>query len=193
MRQVRFSVRQIMSGRDGFTLTEAAIVLGIVGLVLSSIWVAAGAVYDNMRVQTMYRQITQITANIRQLYASQGAITGTDYALTDSLARAGIFPKDMILDPNAASIVPKNPWGGTVVLTGLGPNFFIISFGIPRDECPKLIMMLTGGNRDSGLTRINGSSTDKYVFPMPLQEAVATCSNPFINKVPVTVFFNLRA
>ena len=36
--------------KKGFTLTEIAIVLGIIGLILGAIWVAAASVYQNQRI-----------------------------------------------------------------------------------------------------------------------------------------------
>ncbi|MGQ3505077.1 type II secretion system protein, partial [Enterococcus faecalis] len=47
--------------KRGFTLTEIAIVLGIIGLILGAIWVAAGAVYSNLRVSKATTQLLQIT------------------------------------------------------------------------------------------------------------------------------------
>ncbi len=54
----------------GFTLTEAAIVLGIVGLILGAIWVAAAAVYENMRTNRANEQILKVAQAVRSLYAS---------------------------------------------------------------------------------------------------------------------------
>lgn len=43
------SIRRRRAAQKGFNLIEAAIVLGIVGLVVGGIWVAATSVYANLR------------------------------------------------------------------------------------------------------------------------------------------------
>ena len=58
----------------GFTLTEIAIVLGIIGLILGAIWVAAAAVYNNMRVATANTELLQITQAMRAMYATSSTV-----------------------------------------------------------------------------------------------------------------------
>src|SRR5271170_6840773 len=58
----------------GFTLTEIAIVLGIIGLILGAIWVAAAAVYTNMRTSKTTTELLDIVQNMRAMYATSGTI-----------------------------------------------------------------------------------------------------------------------
>src|SRR5882762_1552401 len=61
--------------KRGFTLTEIAIVLGIVGLILGAIWVAAAAVYSNLRTSKATTELLNIVQNVRALYATAGAVS----------------------------------------------------------------------------------------------------------------------
>ena len=54
----------------GFTLTELSIVLGIIGLILGAIWVAASAVYSNLHLATANTQLLQVTQAVRAMYAT---------------------------------------------------------------------------------------------------------------------------
>src|SRR5450755_2463049 len=46
--------------QSGFNLIEAAIVLGIVGLIVGGIWAAAGAAYEGMRQQNASKQLLSL-------------------------------------------------------------------------------------------------------------------------------------
>lgn len=83
------TIRQTSRTVRGFTLTEAAIVLGIVGLILSAIWVAAGSVYANYRVGKTAEQLLSIVQSVRSLHSgvSQFPAAGD---ITLDLARAGV-------------------------------------------------------------------------------------------------------
>ena len=95
----------------GFTLTEVAIVLGIVGIILGGIWAAAAQVYENHKVEAAENQILTIVHNVRSLYAGRSSIEGGD--LTAALVNAGVFPPDMIVVVNGVN-VPEDPAGNTV-------------------------------------------------------------------------------
>lgn len=145
----------------GFTLTEAAIVLGIVGLILGAIWVAASAVYNNMRVEAANKQLMTIVQNVRSLYATS---TQMDNATTAQLASAGVFPSDT----NPGSGAPQNSWGGNITVArnaagaGLCPTIgdcFSVSFaGVPQGPCIKMGVANGGQGRDSGLVGISNAA-----------------------------------
>src|SRR3984957_1797273 len=56
--------------KRGFTLTEIAIVLGIIGLILGAIWGAASAVYSNKHISDSEQGITAAAQAVRSMYAT---------------------------------------------------------------------------------------------------------------------------
>lgn len=58
--------------RKGFSLVEAAIVLGVVGLVIGGIWVAAATVIENHKVNKTVEGITTNVSNIRKFLGRFG-------------------------------------------------------------------------------------------------------------------------
>ena len=142
--------------KRGFTLTEAAIVLGIVGLILGAIWVAASSVYSNMRVTTASKQLMTVVQNVRSLYSSSttmGVLAATD------LVKAGIFPADT--NPSAVTGLGTNGWGGAITGARVagGANgcavdgsCFTVNFGtLPQDACVKFAVGNSGQGKDGGL------------------------------------------
>lgn len=68
-----------LTSRRGFNLIEAAIVLGVVGLVIGGIWVAADAVMMRMRIKQTTEGIYLIAKELNETLTSPpyGAITDT--------------------------------------------------------------------------------------------------------------------
>ena len=85
---------------SGFTLTEIAIVLGIVGLILGGIWVAAGHVYREMQIKTLERQIAVTLSNVKTHYANGGTPYpwGVDWSSTGHGVdiASGVIPSDWV-------------------------------------------------------------------------------------------------
>lgn len=100
--------------RRGFTLTEAAIVLGIVGLILGAIWVAAGSVYGNLRMRQASESLLVITQNVRQLMTGSSAFgNGAGTNITVNLINKNVFPaNNLVAVGNAFATI--NPWLQTV-------------------------------------------------------------------------------
>lgn len=143
----------------GFTLTEVAIVMGVVGLILGGIWIAAAAVYTNHRVNTAYTQVMRIVQGTRALYASQALFPvsqqGTN--ITNNLKQAGIIPKDMINEEVGVGV--KNPWstGTRVYATTTRNGFAIFLRRIPQSACIQLVSKVAGpGGTDVGLHNMPG-------------------------------------
>lgn len=90
--------------RKGFSLIEAAIVLGIVGLVIGGIWAAASAVQENLRLSTATRELIAMRSNIQKLYYRQD-MSG---ASMDSLLKAGVFPAEMVNGSNISLPWPNS-------------------------------------------------------------------------------------
>jgi hypothetical protein len=54
--------------RRGFNLIEAAIVLGVIGLVIGGIWVAAASVADNQRVSATSAGLLSTCQSIQRVF-----------------------------------------------------------------------------------------------------------------------------
>jgi prepilin-type N-terminal cleavage/methylation domain-containing protein len=107
--------------RSGFTLIEIAIVLGVIGLVISAIWVAAQQVSNSRKVQKADTQVMQILNGYRGLYTGHGVddTSATSFDVTCTGVQNGYFPSDMISVPcvNVSAspsmpTYPQTPWGG---------------------------------------------------------------------------------
>jgi len=80
-----------------FTLTEIAIVLGMMGLVLGAIWTAASSVYTNQRSLHGATAVMQVAQGVRALFGSSNTTGYTATAnMTPALLSAGIIPTDLI-------------------------------------------------------------------------------------------------
>jgi hypothetical protein len=95
--------------RRGFNLIEAAIVLGVIGLVVGGIWIAAASVKERLDINNFARQILTISSNWKQLYRGVPQQVGANTTITTALIDAGVIPRDMVVNGAA-----RAPWGGTV-------------------------------------------------------------------------------
>ncbi len=151
-------------GERGFTLTEIAIVLGIVGLILGAIWVAAAAVYNNLRTSKATTELLTITQNVRAMYATSGAVDpaanmifGAGAGAQLTYIQAGVFPADMV---TAAATAVNDPWNGNaavVAFTATTANdSFIVAFdAVPQQPCINMVTQNTGTGRDPELVGIS--------------------------------------
>lgn len=162
--------RQAQS-KKGFTLTEIAIVLGIIGLILGAIWVAAASVYNNQKVNRANTEIISIMQGIRTLYATQSS-TGVGAAtdLTSAMISAGIPPSDMV---NGTTLF--DPWssGATGILTPASADSITIAMtNVPQAACTSLISTVAGTGRDPTLFAANSAATSAIAA----SDAIATAS-----------------
>ena len=101
----------------GFSLTELAIVLGVIGLVLGGIWVAASSVHRNNQLQKANQEISLILAGYRSTYAMRGIDVAAATDVTCNGVTNNYFPQDMIAggcSTGTTSTYPVNPWNGYV-------------------------------------------------------------------------------
>lgn len=148
-----------IKARRGFNLIEAAIVLGVVGLVIGGIWVAAAAVQSNMKKSDASRGLIQIVQNVRNLYYGQSpTATAT---ITNNLIAANAIPGNFVNSTTSA----LNPWNGAVTVAIAGASYDQIDVAyatVPKDGCIELTSRNTNISTGVGLTQIliaNGTST----------------------------------
>ena len=124
--------------RRGFTLTEIAIVLGIVGLILGAIWAAASAVYENLKFSQAQQGITLSAQQVRSLFASSNT-TGVPAGSPASILAPGMLPVSWTNSGN-----PGNPWnqapaGALTYIYGDGSKFQIELDNIDPAGCSSLL------------------------------------------------------
>jgi hypothetical protein len=141
--------------RRAFTLTEIAIVLGLIGLILGTIWVAASAVYTNMRVDMTTRGIIAFAQGMRNMYGNQGLMeTGANAITVTQLIGAGIVPNDLV---NTTGNGLADSWGGTIIFTPAttinlpGDSFVLDLANIPQAACVGLLTDTSAKSTNSGL------------------------------------------
>ena len=158
--------------QKGFNLVEAAIVLGVIGLVIGGIWVAAAAVQSNLRKSDASKGLIQIVQNVRNLYYGQSpSSTG---AITTALINANAMPGDFVNGTNAV-----NPWNGAVAVSiaGTSNDQIDVSFaGMPRDGCIELTSRNTNISTGVGLTQIVIGTVTVTSFPYLPTTAATDCS-----------------
>jgi hypothetical protein len=125
--------------RKGFNLIESAIVLGVVGLIIGGIWVAAASVYENWKVSKTISDIEIIVKNAQNLISIADSKTiALSAGLTSTLRDAGAFPNDWVF----GSTVKSPFWGNAYVMNEQGRFDFGILNKIPRSVCIKLLVRM---------------------------------------------------
>lgn len=138
-----------LKSRSGFSLIEAAIVLGVVGLIIGGIWVAAAAVSDANKINKTTLMIHQGLGDLDRLFGNQPLPTaGTD--LTPLMISAGIIPADMVKNNLAYS-----EWGGLVAFEKLANanTVQVWLYSVPVKLCSKILLSIT-----SPITQAAGGS-----------------------------------
>jgi prepilin-type N-terminal cleavage/methylation domain-containing protein len=206
---------RLRASKRGFTLTEIAIVLGIIGVILGAIWVAAAAVYNNMRISAANRELLQITQAMRALYATSATIdpnadmplgTAPAAGAESTYLRAGVFPADA-LNTGLASTATQaiNPWNGNISINSAGqpPNntandSFEVTFdGLPSNACISMLTASSGQGRDPGMWAAGGgagggSGAQHTTLPLGAAQAQNDCDQNG-NPTAASFWFAIRA
>lgn len=144
----------------GFSLIEAAIFLGVMGLVLGAVWGAASTVNFNRQINATIGDMIQITQNMRSLYSRQSGFSGTSGFttgdnITEAMVNSEVVPAEMI-DPTDLTTL-RSAWQ-TPVMILVGPTLdtFRISFAdtLPTQVCVAITARAIGASRDKGLTEL---------------------------------------
>lgn len=180
------AIRRRISAR-GFTLTEFAIVMGVIGLILGSVWVFVSQSWENARQEQLKTEIAAVVKNVRAYYTGQNGIgnaatpIGTFPTLTPKLIGLNIIPNDIVHTSgtctNAGNVCANNPWGASSALgiaqgtfgvcaysfgcTSSNQQFFSVEVGdMPQGACVNAVMANSGSTAPQGLydVVINGAS-----------------------------------
>ncbi len=185
---------------SGFSLIEASIVLGVIGMALGSIWVVTSSVRQSAKATSLQQQINLTVQNIRTYYAGRALPTGaageiTASTFTDTLRDRSVFPEDMC---NAACVAggdPVNVYGGAVLVnivnTSPFTTFNLNLDGVDKRGCIQAMMNLTARSAELGLTSIEANGgTARTSFPVGVSTAESDCSSEADNELDL--IFNIR-
>jgi len=97
--------------RRGYTLTEVAIVLGVIGVVIAAIWTAATVVNEKTRLSQALNQANIIAQNMTSfLQSGYGVIDPGDKTdITQTMITSGIIPP-WAQTPPGNGTTGQNPW-----------------------------------------------------------------------------------
>lgn len=145
--------------RLGMGLLESALYLGISGLILATIWVAASSVSANKQIDKTVGQLVQIAQNMRALYSNQSGFSGTagwttGSNITATVVQLEVVPTEMI-NPAAPGVL-RTVWSSPVRIY-VGPTLrtFLIRYtAIQQEHCLATIARAIGPGRDRGLERV---------------------------------------
>ena len=126
---------------SGFTLTEIAIVLGVMGSVLAAIWVASSIVTLNSRTEKANAEILTIYAGYKSIYATRAMDNTGD--MTCMGAQGNVFPSEMIKKtcvPGDTTTFPVSPWNTPVQVNGVQASnqFDIMVYNLTKQACINL-------------------------------------------------------
>ena len=125
----------------GFSLIEAAIVLGVVGLVIGGIWVAAADVSENMKLNKAVAGVLVILNNVNRLYPPD--VNAIPSNMDAQIAPITIQGADgYSFDP---TLGVTSPWGGLVSYGGSLPakQFAITLQGLTSSQCMRLVSAIS--------------------------------------------------
>jgi prepilin-type N-terminal cleavage/methylation domain-containing protein len=125
--------------RNGFSLVEISIVMGVMGLLLAGIWTllqVGGEQSKENQAQLQLKAIAGAMSSVLQ--SGYSSANGTD--ITATMITRGVIPGPLQSSPTTAT----HPWGGNFVLTWLSsiPRKYRASFfGVTKQQgCVSLLM-----------------------------------------------------
>lgn len=195
------------SKNQGFNLIEAAIVLGIIGLVIGGIWIAASEAGQSRKINKTIEGLVTTVKNVQQLISARDAETiGYSISITNTLNAAKAFPANWIMSSTSV----QSEYGGIGVTNYITPSRFDFTMrGFPAPDCITLIVRLTNiqvtsGGRASystgiGLGLIQVVTTagallgNVTTFPATPAQAAAICVDPSNKNGIVFTFGYIRA
>ena len=167
--------------KRGFSLIEAAIVLGVVGAVIGTIWVSAANMYENHKVNKTINDLAVTANNIRRLISLRdaeeiGAMTPSQ--MGTFLINAGVYPKDWVGS--------ETPLGGDLQWASYFHNgrwiFSNSIYGLTKSACIKIAINGSSNRTLSPFLIITNDYTTMLAFgasafPITLEQAKQACGS----------------
>ena len=97
----------------GFSLIELAIVLGVMGIILGSIWMMAGDMRNNVKQEKFSEMLSVIVGNIRGNYAGKPYFDHTQVSkMMPNLVNLNVFPSDAVHQVSGGGVsIVDSPFG----------------------------------------------------------------------------------
>lgn len=188
---------------QGLTLTELAIVMGAMGLVMAAVWAVVGVVWNNYQSQRMTQQTVTVVQNVRDYYMNASRISCTTgnsiTAMLDDDTRR-LIPTEMRSDPDVSGTGINHAMATTgssvndgsfrVFCLDSGVGFRISLGGLKREDCVRLLMQFPVLTPEMGLKNVvrpGGTiisinllnmETPGTGFPMTITTANSWCESP---------------
>ncbi len=169
------------SKNRAMTMTEVAIVLGVMGLMLGALWAVASSVWDNYHFFKLKQNLINTVQNVQTFYGLSGQIRdpatslayadGTDItaALDDETRR--LIPIEMRSTPTVAGN-PINhnfnilPVGSFHVYSQSGGRTFRVELsGLSQAQCAMLLMQFPVLMKEIGVVRMATQADSSTVNP----------------------------
>ena len=171
--------------RRGFNLIESAIVLGVVGLVVGGIWVAASAVMENVKVNETVEGCLFINSQLQEVFPYSNALAipdGTD--LTSFVLATKSYPESWKFGSTL-----KNPFGGITIITserdGGGVRFRFRLTDVPVSGCIGLVSRFLQFPN----IRVSLNLTAQIQSGVSLNQITTQCSSLDLNVVRLEIPF----
>ena len=188
----------------GFSLIEAAIVLGIIGLVLGGIWIATSSITQARKINDMASAYLQIASNTRRLIpiSNYPTTATTSTYITNTLSKAGVLPGDYAI--NTSTQIASGPsganfrvfmvcWTGSCPALGIaifGPSSPVVATNMTIAECNQLVRKLFALDRDtSNVMSVQIASTTNVNYQLLYPPFNASSVNCPSNLSYITVLF----
>lgn len=166
-------VLKAMPYRHGFNLVEAAIVLGVVGLIIGGIWVAAASVTENSRENELANTVLSMAPRLAKLSSDQGAASSTN--INSTVIQLAIPPANWVRGGGI-----YDPWGGTVHFYVDATQAGIHFQSLRQRACLQLLSRLSGALRGSSMINyiaVYDSAGASTGYSWPNMPVPANCPN----------------
>ena len=190
--------------RRGFTLTELAIVLGVIGLMLGAIWSASAMVMRHQNVNQTAKQVLITASNIRELFPQGFNNQSANQNITTAVVAAGVFPNDAELklsptytNPDGSPFYnPMTAFGSPYWVGGRSnndPNQFGISLNLvtlsnPASVCGSIIgAMLSSQSNVAPAYIYNGYNTIAVTPSVDISSFTPCSEAVFIFQIKSTI------
>ncbi|MDP9127851.1 MAG: hypothetical protein M3N08_06305 [Pseudomonadota bacterium] len=175
--------RRRLRSSAGFSLTELAIVLGVIGLILGGVWTVAGQGREKARQTQLTQDMLLVVKNVRAAFAGQNGLSGAVTTITPQLIFQGAIPNDMVRNGGCTSVYAgqpycaDHPWGASPATVASGSfvicpwryngdtacaanvptsqqTFAVELRGLPQESCIKIATLNSGAGSPSGLVDV---------------------------------------